>query len=163
MANIVRKPEMPTAPTRSEWDPFRMMREMMRWEPFAEMAPLFGHERGMFQPSFEVKETPSEYLFKADLPGVKEEDLDVAVTGNRLTVSGKREAEEKQECETYYAYERSYGSFTRSFTMPEGVDADHVQAELKSGVLTLVLPKRPEMQPKKINLKGLSPKGQGKA
>jgi HSP20 family protein len=106
-----------------------------------------------FVPHFDVKESEAGYVFKADLPGVKEQDLDISLTGNRLTVSGKRDAEERHESETYFAFERTYGSFTRSFTLPEGADAEHVQAELKSGVLTLVLPKKPENQPRKINLR----------
>jgi HSP20 family protein len=158
MANIVRRggESREIAPTvRGEWDPFRMMRDLLRWDPFSEMLPYAGGERGfIFTPQFEVKESPDAYIFKADLPGVKEDDLDISVTGNRLTVSGKREAEERQENETYYAYERQYGTFTRTFTLPEGVDSEHVQADLRDGVLTLRVPKLPEMQPKKINLKG---------
>jgi HSP20 family protein len=137
------------------WDPFRMMRDLLRWDPFSEMTPFAGIDRGIaFAPQFEVKETQDAYVFKADLPGVKESDLDISVTGNRLSVSGRREAEERHEGETYYAYERSYGSFTRAFTLPDGVDADHVNAELRDGVLALRVPKKPEAQPKKIELKG---------
>ncbi|HZS40727.1 MAG TPA: Hsp20/alpha crystallin family protein [Polyangia bacterium] len=157
MANIVRRggESRDIAPSaRGEWDPFRMMRDLLRWDPFSEMLPYAGAERLGFVPQFEVKETPDAYIFKADLPGVKEQDLEISVTGNRLSVSGKREQEERQENETFYAYERAYGSFTRSFTLPEGVDADHVQADLREGVLTLTVPKLPEMQPKKINIKG---------
>jgi len=138
-----------------EWDPFRMMREMMRpgfWDPFGDLG-VGWQQPTAFMPAFEVRETENAYLFKADLPGVKEDDLDIALNGNRLTVTGKREAEERQENDTYYAYERSFGTFTRSFTLPEGIDADHVQAELRDGVLTLTVPKKPEMQPKKIQLK----------
>ncbi|HYG68700.1 MAG TPA: Hsp20/alpha crystallin family protein, partial [Anaeromyxobacteraceae bacterium] len=110
-----------------------------------------------FVPSFEVKETKDAYVFKADLPGIREEDLDINLTGNRLTVSGKREEEKRSEEERYYAYERSYGSFSRSFTLPEGVDAEHVDAELRDGVLTVRIAKRPEVQPKRIEVKKLSP------
>jgi HSP20 family protein len=157
MANITRRGEAPPALTpRGELDPFRMMRELLRWDPFGEMAPsripLF-EGRGAFVPAFEVKEMAHEYLFKADLPGVRQDDLDISVTGNRLTVSGHRDAEERDEHATYYAFERSYGTFTRSFTLPEGVDPDRVRADLKDGVLTLIVPKRPEAQPRKINLK----------
>jgi HSP20 family protein len=168
MANIVRKGEsrelVPSG--RGEWDPFRVMRDILRWDPFSEMVPFVGHERGgTFAPHFEVKETGDSYLFKADLPGVKESDLEIQVTGSRLTVSGKREAEERHEGETYYAYERTYGSFTRAFTLPDGVDDEHVQAELRDGVLTLTVPKKPELQPKKISLKSGAPtqKSGGKA
>lgn len=137
------------------WDPFAMMEDLMRWEPFREAARGGGlPELGGFVPTFEVKETKDSYLFKADLPGVQEKDLEISLTGNRLTVSGQREEEKKNEGDTYYAYERSYGSFSRSFTLPEGVEPEQVNAELKDGVLTVVAPKKPEMQPKRISLKG---------
>jgi HSP20 family protein len=138
----------------ADFEPFRMIRNMMRWDPFREMAPIWsGDAESMFVPAFEVKENKDGFVFKADLPGVKDENLDVTVAGNRLNVSGKREAEREDQGETYFTYERTYGSFTRSFTLPEDVDADKVHADLKEGVLTLVVPKKPEMQPKKINVK----------
>ncbi len=148
MANIIKKPETQPA----EWDPFRTMREWMRWDPFREMAPLFGRaerEAG-WMPAFEVRENPDAYVFKADLPGIEEKDLEVSLTGNRLQVTGKREQEQESKKDTYYAYERSFGSFTRTFTLPEGIDAEHCKSELKDGVWTLVVPKKPEMQAKKI-------------
>ena len=85
-----------------------------------------------------------------DVPGIKQADLDVSLTGNRLTITGKREAEKEDKGDTYYTYERSYGSFTRSFTLPEGVNASAIRADLHDGVLSVVLPKTPEAQPKKI-------------
>ena len=164
MANIIRR-RQETAPSVSrEWDPWRMMNDLLRWDPFREMGFIRpGVEEGQFLPTFDVRETKDAYIFKADLPGVKESDLDISITGNRLTVSGKREAEEKQEGDTWYAYERSYGSFTRSFTLPEGIDPDHVRAELKEGVLALHVPKRPEVQPKRVQLKSGSEKEKAKA
>jgi HSP20 family protein len=75
------------------------------------------------------------------------------MTDHRLTVSGKREEEKKQENETYFSYERSYGTFTRTFTLPEGIDVDKVIANLKDGVLSILVPKRPEAQPKKVAIK----------
>jgi HSP20 family protein len=135
-----------------------MMRDLMRWDPFAEMG--FGRGELAFAPTFEVKETKDAYVFKADLPGILEEDLDVSLTGNRLTVSGKREEEKRQEEDRYYACERTYGSFSRSFTLPEGVDAEHAEADLSSGVLTITLAKKPEVKPKKIEVKKLGVKGE---
>lgn len=82
----------------------------------------FGEEPG-FSAAFEVKETKEAFIFKADLPGIKAEDLDVVLTQNRLTIRGKREAEKSEKGETFYTFERSYGSFARSFTLPEGVDS----------------------------------------
>jgi len=144
------------------WDPFEAMADLMRWEPFRELSRGLGAESGGFIPTFEVKETKDSYVFKADLPGVKEGDLDLSLTGNRLTISGQRQDEQKQEGETFYAYERSYGSFSRSFTLPEGIDAEHVQADLKDGVLVVAVPKKPEVQPKRISLKPSS-EGERKA
>jgi len=154
--NIVRKPTTTAATTnvRPTWDPFRMMREMTRWDPFGEMAmPMWAHEAPTFDPDFEVKETKEGYLFRADLPGLDKKDLEISMQGNRLTISGKREEEKKQEHEKTYIYERSYGAFTRSFTLPDGTDADKIAADLKDGVLTLLLPKKPGALPKKIDVK----------
>jgi HSP20 family protein len=135
------------APT---WEPSRWLSRMMGWDPFREMTPSFPEERLTFEPAFEVKETKESYLFEADVPGIKQADLDVSLTGNRLTVTGKREAEKENKGDTYYTYERSYGSFTRSFTLPEGVNTSAIQADLREGVLSITLPKKPEAQAKKI-------------
>ena len=136
-----------------EWDPFRAMRELLHWEPFVEMAPSFrAFEGTAFSPHFDVKETKEGFVFTADVPGVKEGDLDIRLTQNRLSISGKRESEKTEKGDQFYATERSYGSFTRAFTLPDGVQADKINAELKGGVLTLMIPKKPEAQPKKIEV-----------
>ncbi len=139
-------------------DPFEMMRDLLRWDPFAELGAT-GTREAQFAPTFEVKETKDAYVFKADLPGVREDDLEISLTGNRLTVSGKREEEKREGDDRFYAYERSYGAFSRSFTLPEGVNPDHGEADLSSGVLTVSLPKRPEVKPRKIEVKRLLGKG----
>ncbi|HSD89018.1 MAG TPA: Hsp20/alpha crystallin family protein, partial [Kofleriaceae bacterium] len=126
----------------SEWDPLRVMRDMLRWDPFREMAPAFPNlERAAFNPSFDVTETKDAFVFKADVPGVKQEEIEITTTGNRIQISGKRESEQESKSETVYTYERQYGSFARSFTLPDGADIDHARTELKDGVLTLVVPK----------------------
>ena len=128
----------------------------VRWDPFRQMAPFWpGEEQPVrFTPDFEVKETKEGFVFKADVPGIKEKDLEINMTGNRLTISGKREAETEEKTDTFYACERSYGSFTRAFTLPEGTDGEnHSRAELKEGVLTLFLPKKPELQQRRIEVK----------
>jgi HSP20 family protein len=137
-------------------NPLRMMRDLLGFDPFVEMSPMLQQfaEPGTFVPQFEVRETPDAFVFKADLPGVDEEDLEISITGNRLTVSGRREAEDQQQTDRYFAVERMYGTFTRSFTLPEGIDPDRVEADLSDGVLTLKIPKQPQNQPKKISLKG---------
>lgn len=133
-------------------DPFSIMRDLMRFDPFGVMMPFQAAER-MWTPQFEVRETNDAFLFTADVPGLKEDDLEVHLTGNRLAISGKREREEEErEGDTVYAYERSFGSFHRAFTLPDNADTDHVRAELEKGVLTLVVPKRPGAQPKKIQI-----------
>lgn len=137
----------------ASYDPIRSMREFFRWDPFREMVPLWPSEEQNFMPSFEVKENKESYVFKGDVPGVKEQDLEITLTGNRLSVSGKRDAEHQEKTDTFFVYERNYGAFTRSFTLPEGVDGEKVRAELKDGVLTLMIPKKPEVLPKKIQVK----------
>jgi HSP20 family protein len=138
------------APARREWDPMRLMRDMLRWDPFREMAPALSLEVPSYAPAFEVKETKDAFVFKADVPGTKQEDIEVNVTGNRLTITGKRDAEKEDKGDTFYTYERSYGHFTRSFTLPEQTDAQHVKAELTNGELTVVVPKSPAAVAKRI-------------
>jgi HSP20 family protein len=135
-------------------DPFRRMREMMSMDPFAEMSSVFPTTGRQFMPDMEVRETKDSYLICADLPGLREEDLQVDVSGNRLTISGKREEEQRDENERYWAYERSYGSFTRSFVLPEGVSPDHIDARLDSGVLEVRIPKAKGEEAKRIPVKG---------
>src|SRR5690606_9467907 len=131
-------------------NPFQLMQNLMRWDPFAEMTPISGVRA--WSPDFEVRETKDAYVFKADLPGAKREDIDVSLVGNRLQVSGKRDEEEETKDDCYYAYERNYGSFTRVFTLPDTADTEHISSELRDGVLTLVVPKKPEAQPRKIQI-----------
>jgi HSP20 family protein len=164
MANIIhRRGEVPArqAPT---FDPFRTMREMLRFDPFADLEIGVPSFREAFVPAFDIKETGDAYVFKSDLPGIKEDDLDVSLTGNQLVVSGKRDEESRQEeGDRYYAYERSYGSFSRTFSLPPGADLDHVKAELRDGVLTIAIGKRPETKAKKIPLQSGKPSGTPKA
>jgi HSP20 family protein len=140
-----------------EWEPLRAMRELMHWDPFAQMHPVLPMEEGLaFSPDFEVKDTKEAFVFKADMPGVKPNELDVKLEQNRLTVSGKRTAERSEKGESFYVCERSYGSFMRSFTLPDGVDADKTSADLRDGVLSIVIPKKPEAQPRKIDVSARS-------
>jgi HSP20 family protein len=153
MANLIRRDNRDVARgTSSEYrlDPFRVMDALLRWDP------LRGGEWGVatsgpeFTPRFDVKEAKDGYVIKADLPGVRDEDLDISLNGNLLTISGKRDEDHREEGEAYYAMERSHGGFARSFTMPESVDSDGVTADLKNGVLTVRIPKKPEAQPRRI-------------
>jgi HSP20 family protein len=153
MADIVVRNNGGREVARREWEPSSWARELLRWDPFREMLPSFAVAEPTFNPAFEIKETKEGYTFKADLPGVVEKDIEITRTGNRLGISGKRESERQEQGETYYACERTYGSFTRTFTLPEGIDGEHIHAALKDGVLTVVVPKLPEAQPQKITIK----------
>lgn len=133
---------------------FRLWPDILRWDPFAQMLPAL-LERGplTFSPDFDVKETKEAFVFKADLPGVETKDVEVSTTDNRLTISGKRMEEKEEKSETTYRCERSFGSFTRAFTLPAGGDIEKVVAELKSGVLTVTVPKKPEAKTKQVSVK----------
>ena len=149
-------PRLPTLPA---------FRDLFSWDPFREIEPFAGSEpdvEARFVPSFDVKETKEAYVLKADLPGVEEKDVDISLSGSRLTVSGEREVEEKEEGDVWYAWERSTGAFMRTFTLPEGIDPEHVTAEMKGGVLSIVVPKKPELKAQKIPVKGLIEKIKGK-
>ena len=123
-----------------------------RWDPFREMAPsVSGEDPRRFAPDFEVKETQEGFVFKADVPGVAEKDLDIAVHNNVLTISGTRQAEERKEGESFALYERQYGSFSRSFSLPDTADGERIEAKLEHGVLSLTILKKAEAKPRKIS------------
>jgi len=148
---IVRRTPSTELPVLPQFHPLRSLRELLTWDPFQEMAPLLPMDIHKVFPPFEVRETKDRFIFMADLPGVEAKDIEITLTGNRLTITGTRiEKVEKGEEGEYYARERTYGKFTRSFTLPEGADLAAVQATLNVGVLTIVFPKVPAVQPKKI-------------
>jgi HSP20 family protein len=123
------------------------------------MYPVLGNVNAAFSPDFDVKETSDSYVFQVDLPGIRDSDVDISITGNRLNISGKREQQQEQTNDNYYVAERCYGSFTRSFTLPQGAELDHVLADLKDGVLTITVPKQAQAQPRKIMLGAGTTKG----
>lgn len=106
--------------------------------------------RGTF-PAVNVYETDDEYRLRADLPGVDPKDMDLSVAENTVTLTGKREDE--QEDVRYYRRERPVGSFTRTVTLAERIDADKVKAEYKNGVLSVIVPKTQAAKPKSIAIK----------
>ena len=144
MANMVKK------------DGGSMLRDLLSFDPFAMFQARGRSEEMTWNPSIEVRETDESYVFEADVPGMKPQDLDVTLTGNRLQIAGKREQtrEEGDEKSTYHTWERSYGSFCRTFTLPQHADLEHVKSELKDGVLKLVVPKQAnaKQQTKKIQV-----------
>ena len=148
---IVRRTQGTELPALSALHPFHTLRELLSWDPFQEMAPLLPLDIQKMIPPFEVRETKDRFVFIADLPGIEVKDIEILLTGNRLNVSGIRvDKVEKGEEGEYYARERLYGRFSRAFTLPEGADLTAVQANLSAGVLTIVFPKVPAVQPKKI-------------
>jgi HSP20 family protein len=146
---------------RREIDPFRLVDAFFGGDALAPVAPQSAPRT--FAPRFDVRETKEAYVFKADVPGVAEKDLDVQLKANVLTISGERKADADGAAngERYFAAERTYGKFSRAFSLPDGIDAEHVTADVKEGVLTLVVPKRAEAQPRRIAIG--SPAGSAKA
>ena len=104
-------------------------------------------------PSVDIFEEGDEVVVKADIPGVKKADLDVTITENSLTLRGERKQEKKVKEKDYHRVERSYGSFSRSFRLPENVNGSKAKAEFKNGVLEVRLPKTKETKQKKIEIK----------
>ena len=131
------------------WSPFR--RQWMEAEPFGR---LFGDYRGVPHHA-DVVERKDAYEIDIDVPGMEEKDLDVSFADGCLTVRGEMREEREEKGEEYWLTERRRGSFSRSFRLPEGVDENKIQAELKKGVLMITVPKSPEAQKrqKKISVK----------
>ena len=105
-------------------------------------------------PRVDISEEDTAVLLTAELPGVSKDDVKVELKDGVLTLSGEKKSEHKEEKNGFYRSERVYGSFTRSFTVPETLDAEKIEAEYANGVLRLTLPKRPEAAPRLIDVKG---------
>lgn len=133
------------------WDPFadlnRMQREIERtfFGPRARPAD--------FAPAVDVFEDADTLELRAEVPGVKREDIEIGIDGNVLTVKGERKLEPESNGRKYHRVERSYGSFVRQFQLPTNVDASAIDAHLADGVLTVRLPKKAEMKPRKVEIK----------
>ncbi len=144
---------------------------LVRWDPFRELEDMSERLNRMFArpalrssgketltvadwvPTVDISETDEEYLIKAELPEVKKEDVKVTVEDGVLTLQGELRQETAVKVKSYHLVERSYGSFVRSFTLPESVDEAKVKAEYKDGVLSLHLPKTEKVKPKAIEVK----------
>jgi len=141
---------------------------LVRWEPTREITSLQSEMNRLFNtffdtpttgngsttrrwiPAMDLVETEGDFVLKADLPGLKEEDVNIEVTENVLTVSGERKAEHEDKREGYVRVERSYGSFRRSLRLPKGVDAEAVTASFDNGVLEVHIPKPEERKPRRV-------------
>jgi HSP20 family protein len=135
----------------TEGDPFNAFRREMD-----RLVDSFGREfgwpapgqAGAMAPSIDVSETDSEIKVEAELPGVDQKDVEVVVTDNVLTIKGEKKAEKEEKKKDYHLVERSYGGFARSVTLPFAAEPDKAKASFKNGVLTVTLPKPPEMKAK---------------
>ena len=112
-------------------------------------------------PAVDIYETPNELVVKADLPEVEEKDIDIRVENNLLTIRGERKFEKSVSEDNYLRVERTYGSFSRSFSLPNTVNAEAIHAEYKNGVLTVNLPKREESKPRQVKV-SVNSSGNGK-
>ncbi|MDE2447322.1 MAG: Hsp20/alpha crystallin family protein [Gammaproteobacteria bacterium] len=126
------------------WDPFASLDDM-----FARMPSVFGRwprmsndgDTAEWAPSVDISETDTEYLLKAQLPAVKREDVHVTYDDGMLTISGERRQEKEQKGEKFHRIESFHGAFSRSFSLPEAIDAGTIRAEAKDGVITVHVPK----------------------
>jgi HSP20 family protein len=143
---------------------------IVRWEPFQDLPAtqkdfnrfiseafprLFGGDEPStrtWAPPVDIYETDNALLLKADLPGVDPKDVEIRVENGILYLKGERKFEKEVKEENYHRVERSYGAFTRSFSLPSSIDTEHVKAEYKDGQLTLTMPKREEAKPKTIKI-----------
>ncbi len=132
---------------------------LVRWDPFEEMNRLHDHffsGRGLakqaFQVAVDIREEDDAFFVDVDVPGLSAEDVDVDVEKNVLTIRGERKVEKEESEGSYRRLERQYGGFSRSFTLPEMVDADSISAGMKDGVLALRLPKKEAPTPRRISV-----------
>jgi HSP20 family protein len=140
-------------------EPLPAIRKLMNWDPFLDLdvAKVAREAEPVFTPSFDILETGGYYAFLADLPGLRQEDLEVTWTAGRITIAGAREPEALGEGADYYALERTFGRFSRSFSLPAGVCVDKTNAMLKDGVLTVLVPKDPAGRPGRIPIQDSIP------
>ena len=140
-----------------KYDPFRELRglhdEMNRL--FSGAVPERGEfARGAWSPSVDIFEDENRLIVEAELPGMNREDFEVSVENNVLTLKGERKFEKKTDGDNYHRVERSYGAFTRQFTLPQTVTAEGATADFDNGVLRIGLPKREETKARKIEITG---------
>lgn len=150
----------------TRWEPFGGIRR--RGDVFSELTRMqeemnryfddfFGEQRrgldeGAWLPAVDVSETDADFVVRAELPGMAQNEIEINVQDNILTLKGEKKQEKKEEKENFHRLERSYGSFSRSFTLPAGVKPEDIKASFKDGVLEVTMPKAEEVKPKKITI-----------
>ena len=145
---------------------------LIRWEPVRELNSIQNEMNRLFNtffdapaagngtttptrrwlPAMDLVETDDDLVLRADLPGLSEGDVNIEVEDNVLTISGERKAEHEKRNEGYYRVERTYGTFRRSLTLPEGVDPERVRASFDRGVLEVTIPKPEQRKPRKVTI-----------
>ena len=149
----------------TRYDPFRDLRTLQD-----EVNRLFssnftrsfddeGIARGAWMPGVDIYENKDQIVLEAELPGMNREDFELTVENNVLTLRGERRFEKKEESDNYHRVERSYGNFTRSFTLPQTVSGENAAAEYKNGVLRVALRKREEVKARRIEIAGEGAEG----
>jgi HSP20 family protein len=145
------------------------MTTIARWEPFRGLSTLHDQVNRLFNettfrgqgedsalttwsPAVDIYETENELVVKADLPDVAEKDIDVRVENNLLTIRGERKFDKSVSEDNYLRVERSYGAFSRSFSLPNTVNAEAIHGEYKNGVLAVTMPKREESKPRQVKV-----------
>jgi HSP20 family protein len=143
---------------------------LVRWKPFRDMVSIQDEMNRLFDdffggvpsrfvgdwsssewtPSVDISETKDEIVVRAEVPGMKKDDIKITLQDNVLTLTGERKQEKKEKETNYYRMERAYGSFVRSFNLPTVVQADQIKASYKDGILSITLPKAEEVKPKQI-------------
>jgi HSP20 family protein len=147
---------------------------VLRWQPFSDMITLRQAMDRLFDDSIispsrltsvfgegaalpiDMYQTNDSVVLRASVPGVKPEEVEITITGSTLTIKGETKSEQEVKKEDYFRQERSYGTFTRSITLPSSLETDKAEATFENGVLTLTIPKAEEMKPRQIKVK---PKG----
>lgn len=149
------------------------MRSVMRWDPFSEMDRIFSGlvpprsysawprlalsegdgSKLEWSPSADISETEKEFLVRAELPAVKKEDVKVTVDGGMLTIEGDRKQQKEEKSERFHRVETVYGSFSRSFSLPENTDTTGIKCESKDGVLTVHIPKKETQKKVPVEIK----------
>jgi HSP20 family protein len=141
---------------------------LVRWDPIRELDSLQGDMNRLFDrffegrgangtarrwiPAMDLVETEDHLLLRGDLPGMTEDDIEIEIKDSLLTVSGERKAESEEKGEGYHRVERAFGSFSRSLTLPQGVDTDKVEANFDKGVLEVRIPKPAEAKPTRVQI-----------
>ena len=149
---------------------------IVRWEPLREFSTLQNEMNRLFNtvfdspapagngglrrwmPAMDLVESGDHFVLRADLPGLSEEDVNIEVEDRVLTISGERKAEHEEREEGFHRVERSFGAFSRSLTLPKGIDADAVAASFDRGVLEIRIPKPEARKPRRIEIAGTEPK-----